>query len=179
MSIYVVDKIAECVQYAGDKLLPILSAYDANITGINYMYGPPKEMINTLTDWTKLNGKDKDKYPVVMLFQSFVETYTLGVVDAANVRIIIARRNSDPKLKAPQRYENNFKPVLYPVYEELMRQLAIESNNFAFVDHIKTDWPFWGGDDQQAANPFGDKVDIIEIKINSLTFLKDTPCQTL
>ena len=178
MSLVIVDIIGECVGFVSSDLTPALTAYDSNITNVNYLYGPPKEMINTLTDWTKLNGKDKDKYPVVMLFQSFQETVTDVTIDAANVRIIIARRNSDPKLKAKQRYQNNFIPILYPVYEALLKQLTLHDqiSTNGFIDHIKIDWPFWGGDDQQTANPFNDKVDIIELKINNLVFKPNTNC---
>jgi len=168
----VVDIIGEVVASVQTELLATLSAYDQNIVGVNYMYGPPLEIINRLTDWTKSNGQDKKKYPLVALFQPFTENYGVNTIMSTNIRLIIARRNSDPKMNtAPQRYDVNFKPVLIPVCDELIKQLgsheSVVSNGY--FDMTRTEWPFWGGDEQQSANIFNDKVDIIELRINNLT----------
>ncbi len=49
-----------------------------------------------------------------------------------------------------------------------MHQLGIDrrftSQGGTLIDHYKTDWPYWGGDNPtEAENPFGDMLDIIEI----------------
>ena len=48
----VVDIIGEVVDGVNDDILTKLKAHDPNIVKINYMYGPPKEIINRLTSWT-------------------------------------------------------------------------------------------------------------------------------
>lgn len=169
MTPVIVDIIGDVVSRVQTNILPTLSSYDSNIVNVNYLYGPPKEIINRLTGWNR--AIDQSKYPLVALFQSFPERFTAGAINTVDLHVIIAKRNSDTKLLTPQRYQNNFKPVLYPVYDEFMKQLglhkAVVSNGY--FDHTKNDWPFWGGSEDQPKNPFNDMLDIIELKINNLT----------
>lgn len=167
----IVDIIGEVVAEVQAELLPDLSAYDDNIVGVNYMYGPPLEIINRLTKWSQSNGQDKKKYPLVALLHPITKRGGTNTIVTTNLRIIIVRRNSDPKLFTEQRYENNFRPVLIPIFESFKEKLG-ENASFSsngYFDIEDTEWPFWGGDEQQSANIFNDKVDIIELKINNLT----------
>lgn len=147
------------------NLTPSLTAYDSTIVGVNYMAGPVKEIIKQLQEW---NGTSlaQAKYPLVALIQPFDEVKggrpDLDSID--RVRIIIARQ-SDPKWLTDYRYEVNFYPVLYRIYDELIKQLAyspLTASQVGKIPHTKKDWPYW--DEGIDANPLNDWVDIIDIK---------------
>lgn len=160
-----VNIMGDIVAKVSAKLTPQLQVYDSTIVNVNYQYGPPKQIINTLQGW---NGTSlsQAKYPLVALFQPFEENKGAdpGLDAIDNIRIIIARQ-SDPTWLPPKRYETNFLPVLYPVYDELMRQLYFDpriSSLIGQIKHTKTDWPFWTNPENK--NPLMDWLDVIEIK---------------
>lgn len=160
-----VNIIGDAVAKVSANLTPQLTAYDSTIIGVNYLYGPPKQIIKTLQGW---NGTTlaNAKYPIVALFQPFEENKgaETGLDAIENVRIIIGRQ-SDPSWLTDYRYQVNFIPVLYAIYDELMNQLYFDprvSSVRGQIKHTKTDWPFW--DNGQDNNPFGDWLDVIEIK---------------
>lgn len=175
--IYIVDFVGEVVAKTQTAVLAELQAADASITGINYMYGGFKEITGTLTQMTQVNAP---KYPLFYLYMPFEESKgsQVGIDDVTNVRIIIGMW-SDPVQKANERYINNFKKILYPVYMEFLNQLSLDkrfaSNGAALIPHRKTDWPYWGGDNPpEGANPFNDWVDVIEVKdLRLQTYLKN------
>lgn len=160
-----VNVMADIVAKVSAAVTPQLTAYDSTIIGVNYLYGPPKQIIKTLQGW---NGTSKAnaKYPIVALFQPFDEIKggrpDLDGID--KVRIIIGRQ-SQPEWLTDYRYEVNFDPVLYPIYDELIKQLSYASATASQankIPHIKVDWPYW--DNGQDENPFNDWLDVIEIK---------------
>lgn len=161
----VVNIIGDIVARVSENLITQLSALDNTIKNVNYLYGPPKQIIKTLQGW---NGTSKGafKYPIVALFQPFEESKATspGLDAIDNIRIIIGRQ-SQPEWLTDKRYEVNFIPVLYPIYDELMRQLYLDpriSSLAGQIKHSKTDFPYW--DNGQDKNPFGDWLDVIEIK---------------
>jgi hypothetical protein len=161
----IVNIMSDIVGRVSAKLTPQLSAYDNTIVGVNFMYGPPKEIIRTLQGWNG-TSKAQAKYPIVALYQPFVEDKggdpSMDAVE--NIRMIIGRQ-SDPTWLTDKRYAVNFIPVLYPIYDELMNQIYDDPNVNTYagrVKHKKTDWPFF--DDGKDANPFGDWLDVVEIK---------------
>lgn len=172
-----VEILGDIVALVSTNLTPKLSEYDNTITGVNYLYGPPKEIIKTLQEW---NGTSKAnaKYPIVALFQPFEETKgdraDLDGVD--KVRIIIGRQ-SQPDWLTNKRYEVNFVPVLYPIYTELIKQLCLNTTTVTQINkihHVKIDWPYW--DDGKDSNPFNDWLDVIEIKDLKLNIRKAKTC---
>jgi hypothetical protein len=164
--IYIVDIFGDIVTKVENVLLSALQAADPTIEGINYLYDAPIPMMNTLVDMTKSGAK---KYPLVGLFLPAKERHgsQIGIDDIPLLRIIIGRF-SNPTDTTPQRYTNNFKPFLYPIYTEFIHQIDCDrrflTQGAQMIQHDKTDWPYWGGDSLPgAANPFGDWLDIIEI----------------
>jgi hypothetical protein len=170
ISASVISIIGEVTSRANADIIADLQVYDPNIVAINYQYGKYEEIVNTLTEWTKTKNGDKAKYPLLWLELPFTVSNRTDTTVSTDLRIIIARRNSDPKLKAAERMTNNFNPVLIPVYDAFMNQLglhrAVSSNGY--FEAAETLWPFW--DAGQNKNPFNDKVDIIELRINNLYF---------
>ena len=72
------------------------------------------------------------------------------------------------------RYENSFKPILQPLYEEWIHQLAkapeLETPDELLIGHTKTDRLWWGKSQLWTARQVAvDNIDAIEV--NNLEFL--------
>lgn len=178
--IYVVDVIGEVVAAVDAKLYGTLGKH------IVYQYG---RSIQILAELQKANGgispASRMKYPLFALFQDFPErTGDTGYYTSVRFpKIVIATltRSTDP---VPKRYEETFKPILYPIYLEFIRQLVRHKNIVAVdpgaIPHIKWDRPGSqpAADKTQAAN-FNDYVDAIEIQDLQLTFKQVNICKSL
>lgn len=138
---------------------------------VNYLYGHPIEIISQLQEMSK--GANKaNRFPVVCLFQDFDEKKGAGQLTEVSLNIIIANMTK-PDYVAPQRYAKNFKPYLYPIYDELLYQI---SNTFAVADmsmieHTKTDRLFWGksalyGNEGNTFNDFLDAIELTNLKLS-------------
>lgn len=168
--VYIPDIIGENVARVQTKLLAAFQVLDPTIIGINYQYGPYKEVFGNLVQMTKTNDTSVKKYPLVWLVLPLFERMgnEIGVYGVEPIRIIIARWGNATD-KTPTRYEKNFKKFLYPIYMELLNQFSLDkrllktdSNGFK---HTKIDWPYWGGDNPAPdVNVLSDFVDAIEIK---------------
>lgn len=167
----VVDVFSEIVQQVSDVLTPQLQVVNGLITGVHYEHGHPKEIIETLAQKDKSQAGRFDKYPVVALFQDFPERNgeETGIQSEAVLHMIIASATK-PDYKARDRYEYNFRPVLYPIYVELMRQIYLHR---AFmvkgpdqIRHTKIDRLYWGREGLwgNKGNIFNDWIDCIEIR---------------
>lgn len=160
-AVYLVDEIGLVVQAAS-----IVLGQD-----INYLHGHPKEILNTLSEQGKSKSLKYKKYPLVALFQDFGEEMgeTVGAYASTSLNLVICT-STEAHYTSGQRYEKNFKPVLYPIYEEFLKQLhaskAFDTLSAAKIRHRKTDRLFWGrnglyGND---GNIFNDRIDAIEIE---------------
>lgn len=174
--IIVKEIISDLVAEVSTELTATLQAYDPTITGVHYMNGHPLEITNRLTE------RDNDavfkwkKYPLVALFMDFPETMgqDIGLMKV-KLHIMIARATSQI-LVTDQRYEQNFFPVLYPIYDALMTKFhtfsygrngkPFETIEPAQIKHTKIDRPFWGRETflKNEANTFNDYLDAIEIR---------------
>lgn len=178
--LFIVDIMKDIVSKVSAKLTPEFKLIDEFITAVHYMHGHPKEIIETLAQKDKSDTLLFDKYPLIALFQDFPERYN-NMVEAPNeltLHIIIARATR-PEYKAAERYDNNFRPFLYPIYMELMKQIFV-SGKFLLtssdnIRHTKIDRLYWGREGLYGneANIFNDFVDVIEIRDLKLqTYLK-------
>lgn len=154
-----------------------LQAANPDIKNIHYLYGHPTELIQVMMERSKDPGIDGeggkyDMYPVVMLYTDFPEVYDRGVSGyyaTVTLQMIIAYMTS-PNLRAAQRLEQNFKPILLPIYEALMQGI-MRSGAFAVqaqkrIPHTKYDRYFWGTQGLYGgnANMFNDFIDAVEIQ---------------
>lgn len=174
---YIVDVFREIVGKVSAKLTPQLKGYDELITGVHYEHGHPMEVIETLNQKDASETYQFDKYPLIALFQDFPERVSdnTGIQSEATLHLIIARATK-ADFKAAERYDYNFRPVLYPVYEELLYQIhrhpAIISKGPALIRHTKYDRLYWGrqGLYGNEGNIFNDRIDCIEIRDLQLKF---------
>lgn len=169
--VYIVDIFGSVVEAVSTALTPTLKEYDSAITGVHYLHGHPVEIIETLTQRDKSTKFQFDKYPLVALFQDFPENHNgqLGIDNEATLHIVIAY-SSLATYKSPERYAKKFKPVLYPIYLELLKQIVLSSKflNYGIqtLQHTKIDRLFWGKEGLygNTGNTFNDMLDCIEIR---------------
>lgn len=154
----------------GLTLLDQLKFVDQLIDGVHYQHGHPLEIIETLQQQSEARTTKTSRFPLIALFQDFPESIDVqeGFYGDVPFHLIIARP-TDPNYKAGKRYEVNFKPILYPIYQAFMEQIRL-SRRFSLIDnkipHTKIDRLYWGreglyGND---GNVFNDRIDCIEIR---------------
>lgn len=171
-SLYIVDIIGEVVAAVDAVLFPSLNKH------ILYEYGRSSQILKEVI---KLGNNKDPKYPLFALFQDFPEnTDTFYYCKVRFPKILIANF-TDNNWPNPKKYELNFKPVLYPIYNEFLKQLP-RNKNIVGVDftHLKWDRP----GTQPAADPklqgnFSDFLDGIELQNLDVTFKQVKFCKQL
>lgn len=168
----VIDTIEECVRNTSSKLLVELQQFDEFIEGVHFDHGHPIEIVETLSEKDKAGIEFSfKKYPLVCLFQDFVEDIENNYIVSANIHIVICN-STKPDYKAKERYEHNFKPVLYPIYNELMNQFQKHGDVIGyFPKQQKIDRLFWGksslyGNKANIFEDYLDAIEIINLKLN-------------
>lgn len=155
----VVNLFKEIAQRTADKLE----------MHVNFMHGHHSEITQVLTDLTQDIDASAGKYPLIALFQDFEEKKGNYFIELPAIQIIIATL-TDKNYLAAERYDKTFIPVLYPIYNEFIRQIAISTyfkeSSVNKIAHTKIDRLFWGknGLYGNTGNVFNDFIDAIEIK---------------
>jgi hypothetical protein len=134
-----------------------------------YMYGHRMEINKRLLDKDKDKVYKYQKYPLIALRLDIPETVDKGIWSySLNVLIM---NFTDKKWNAEERYEHIFKPVLYPLYQRFLQEIADcglfqWEGNLLTPDHTKIDRPFWGtaSDEGNVKHIFDDPIDAIEIQ---------------
>lgn len=149
--IILVDLFKDVCSNVSSHITPYLKNCNDKIQKVHYMYGSPVEIA------TRLTSKEEkfDKYPLIILFTDIVVNHNIGVGywGEANLRmgICTSRGQND---YAEKRTEDAFKPILYPIYEELLHQIHIfrkgrwkpfETVSEHRISHSHADRYFWGG----------------------------------
>jgi len=138
---------------------------------VYYMQGHPMELAGILQSFTKAS---LPKYPLVILVRD-VEDQTAttgqnGINTQFNARIIICMR-TEPSLRGDAREAATFKPVLHPIFWELLNQISnSDLFNMPTIEDMKLKWTdryYWGVNDENK-NIFNDHIDAVEIKSISL-----------
>lgn len=148
-----------------------------------YLHGHPLEIIKTLTLKDKSQNWKYRKFPLVILLQDFEEKKGVNPSWSLQVspRILIVNETKR-EFSSVERYKENFKPILYPIYELLLEAIA-DIGFFGVaasdqIDHKKTDRLFWGNQGLYGTkgNIFSDYLDAIDLTFNNLTVLSKEPC---
>lgn len=173
---FVVDAIGEVVKAVNTAKLESLKVQKPEIVGVNYLYDTPKRINEKLAAMTQDPVEGGKKFPLVALLQPFDENIggVVGTNGTLNMTIIFCHY-TDKTIYSNQRYESTFKPILYPIYFEFLKQLTLFGKYFfisggvSSIQHRKRDYPYSGYlTDQQVKQPFNDALDIIEISITNL-----------
>jgi hypothetical protein len=179
--VYVVDAIKNVVAATSAKLLSDLQAIEPLIQGIQFDYGHYTDIKERLkaksqTDKTK-------RFPLICLFEDHrIRHQKLGITGIADLKIIILYPSKNTVTRE-WRETNVFRPILYPIYFEFLRQLKL-CGQFNIYDetkiqHDQINRPHWG-DPALYKNDsylFGEILDGIELNNLQLeTFLNN--CQS-
>ena len=153
------------------------------IKNIRYSKSSFDELIETLAQADKVDatGGREYKYPLIHLVRDFAEDY--GVVPGYSIDVslnIIFVHQTVATYKIDDRDDKVFKPVLIPIKEEFITQLA-KHKQIVAVHRSKIpyrEWKraFWGTRQLQGAkNKLADYVDAIELENLKLKIIQK-PC---
>lgn len=176
--LYVTDKLSEISALVSTDVLPKLNLANSTISAVQFYHGHPLEIIETLAQKDQSDTVLFQKYPAICLFQDIREIMNprSGIycqTPELNMAILYP---TDPVYKAQERLERTFKPILYPIYFSLLKNIvlhrSIEQKSVENLVHDKFDRLYWGrgGLYGNEANIFNDWVDAIEIRNLSLNF---------
>lgn len=142
---------------------------------LNYQYGYLRELNETLKQYTTTDEFQLKKFPMIWLQQPFTirkdtTAITYGTIESMNIFICA---ETDQNLKAAKRMELKFKPILYPIYYELMNQidysLSFLTQSPNQIEHSLVDRYYWGDGDV-----FESKIDCIMLNIRALDIANKT-----
>lgn len=154
----IVDNLRD--KYTEEKILPYFD------------FGTTIEVVNRLKIKSENPTSSDKRYPLIWYLIDGSVKETVGDIRANNriakdVTIIICNQ-TDRDFTATERYENNFIPVLRPIYDALMyhmktSKLVRSSNGY---QHEYYENLFWGNEGLYGAtgNIFDDMLDAIIIK---------------
>jgi hypothetical protein len=126
----------------------------------------------------KIVAADQTTYPIVWLMMNFDEE--IGRLpdshyEAPALQLVIAMP-TEKNWTMQERESNTFNPRLFPIYEELIKQISRTSRfgmpSIQKLAHRRTIRPYWGGGDANgpgAENLFKNYVDAIHIRNLRLT----------
>lgn len=148
---------------------------------VYYMHGHPAEIVARLQQKLKIDSEKLKRFPLIMLLHDFeILRNSPTQYGTAAVNVIIAAL-TQPELNSEERYTKTFKPILYPIYNQLLHQLGRSTyfnNAQAMVKHTQIDRLYWGrtGLYGNQANMFNDYLDAIELRGLELT-IKNQHCK--
>lgn len=135
---------------------------------LNYQYGTVKELNTTLKQYTESNDWVIKKFPLVWLAQPFtIERIGTGWFgETRNLRVFIIQE-TDKNFKSDERMTSIFKPILYPIYIQLLIELEKSQvfDNHYGVDHAMIDRYYWGNEQQLYLNDIVDCMEVSEMKL--------------
>lgn len=179
----VVDIMQEIVSNVSVAMLPVLQAIQPAYTGVRFDYGHPADIVSKLANYSATEAFRYQKYPLIGLFLDFPQTMgqSAGVESATGLNLFIAV-GTDPKYTPQQRTDATFKPLLYPIKDELIRQMllhpsVVTPSNRKFT-HTHVDRYQWGKGGLEyynngQKNTFNDFIDAIELLNFQIEFVDD------
>jgi hypothetical protein len=154
-----------------DKLgLSTIYTYGKGIQILTYLQG----LDNSITH--------KQKYPLIALFMPFKEQMGGDYYTTAKFSKIVIASLSNATDRPEERYQKSFNTILYPVYQEFLKQISRNPNvvlhNQDYIPHTKMDNPGSPPPKKDSAG-FSDYVDAIEIYDMELTFQLNSNYKTI
>lgn len=163
----------ECVESVSEKLLPQLKRENSLITGVHFRHGTWIEIKTTLAELGGGRTTPATKWPMVGLFHDFTEERGVqGFYSRPRLNLVIATANPEPNMKSDEREERYFKPILYPIYFELLNAMYLHPQlsilDPTLIPHTAVDHYHYSTQQGQGDNPgvniFNEHVDSIEIR---------------
>lgn len=150
-----------------DEMETVVAAVktELKLSALNYQYGYIEELNETLQQYEKDPSKFDKKFPLVWL----AEPYTInrgepGVYATTDPLEIFIINSTEKTWKAKERMTNNYKPILLPIYRELLKQLflslAFTCQSPEHIPHRITKGYYWGEAQKAVIN---DAVDCLKL----------------
>lgn len=173
--LFIVDIIGEVVAAADAKLFPKLNKHILYTYGRSIQILTKLQSLNQGINQTTTNGK----YPLFALFQPFPETNgASGYYCTVRFPKIYISTLTQSTSDVPTRYNETFRPTLYPIYGEFLNQLRrhrnIVINDPGAIPHEHMDDP--GEKPKAEGGNFNDYLDSIIITGLQLTFKQVKSC---
>lgn len=131
--------------------------------GPYFMHGHGVEIANRLLALDGTTGLLKyQKYPLIALIQDFEEQFTgQGIYCKLSPITLVVMNITNPDYYASDRYDNNFKPIIYPLANDLIKGID-QSGFFSNISYRAIDRLFWGSQ-KRGANVVNDFIDAREL----------------
>jgi hypothetical protein len=159
--VYIVDEMAVVIAKVNTALTSASFGYGP----VYYMYGHPMEISNRLQELTASPTEAHKKFPLVILFTDItIEKGAEGFYGSTKLRMLVCNI-TDPNYISEQRTELNFKPIIHPIKDELIKQISMYKQ-FTFEGELKykeTDMYYYGSQINNN-NVFNDRIDGTELR---------------
>lgn len=169
----VVRTIQEVVQKTSQKVY-------ADPNKIDFQPGRSTQIITELQKITQgIQATTRNaRYPLIALFYDFAQDksgFYAYSVTLPKVSIACLTVNTDPVLA---RYDKTFEPILYPIYEEFLRQLC-KHKNIVGNDPDAFNHKLWERPGNEPEGKLNEYLDALELQNLQLTFKQVNSCKTL
>ncbi len=176
----VLDIITEVIEEVSIEMLPKLKTLNDKYTGVRFDYGHPAEIVGKIAQLSTTEANRFKAYPLIGLFLDFPESRgrAINIETSARLNLFICVQ-TQAKYTPQQRTEQSFRPILIPIYDELIRQLGrhklILNPEDLIFKHDYTARYQWGKGGLEyynngVKNAFNDFIDAIEITNLKLDF---------
>lgn len=159
-----------------DEILNCLNGIVINNKEVFIMAEHPIVALERLNE---LKGTTLSGLPFILLLLDIKETF--GVVDIEVSLDFVIGTISEKKFSTDERFEKNFTPILYPIFDKIIERLRNGSNTIKGQRALlfdKSDRVLWGkqGLYGVTGNIFNDYIDAIEINNLKLLLTKNINC---
>lgn len=161
-----------------DVMADVVGAVKAalSLPVLNYQFGYIMELDQTLKQYEQSPENFDKKFPIVFLVEPYTEVrssykYWSDIKDA---RVLILH-GTDKTIKAADRMETVYKPILLPIYREFMRQIKLHPSIEAtpVVAHQKKNLYYWG---ESQKSVLEDPVDCIDVSALQVKLKNNMNC---
>ncbi|HVX00504.1 MAG TPA: hypothetical protein VHA52_08735 [Candidatus Babeliaceae bacterium] len=158
-----------------EKIMPTSVKVDGQDKPVYFIDGTPYEVIHTLVEKDASESFKFKKYPLIILFHDITQVVEPRPGVWADLMLNLAIVNyTEREYTSKQRREVNYKPILRPIYKDVIN--AFEKSPFfmGFTDsyrHQMTERMFWGrktmyGNEGEILNDHLDGIDIENLKLS-------------
>ncbi len=171
MEAYIEDDLREITAKVSMAILPELQLVQPSIEAVFYSFGTIDELNENLAQLGKTASGQTKKFPLLFLVVDIKEPKGF-VGDYTDLKLRLAIINQTSKtFKAAERLEQNFKPIIMPIYRELLNQITLSGGIFLGassadqIKHTAIRRYYWGRETASGntANKLNDYVDGLEI----------------
>lgn len=150
------------------------------LISLNYQSCDIYELNETLIQMSQLEQNYLKKFPLVWFEQPFrIQRGFQGFFGRLNNGRIFIINSADKTSKAKRTLNDKFKPIIYPIYREILRQidlsLCFSTISVEDIPHTYTGFNYWG---EEQKSVLQDAVDCLEISGLQLVINNNQNCTT-